>query len=419
MAVIMGRSGAAERLLRILFQGGTLGGLTDAELLERFVARDDTTAEPAFAVLVERHGPLVQRSAEASLAMSPRGRRCFSVDLPGSGQKSRVVASSNLARSLAACGGVPGRAREARSITAQRLKHERRAAEMASETENITSGTRRTWNVNSMRRSRSWGERHRRPIVLCDLEGLTHEQAARLLTTPVGTIKSRLARGRDLLRHRLSRRGLTLSGGMLTVVLAPDASQAEVIGPVVDQTARTAMLVANRGPLVAGTVPASVNILVQGVLRSMFRSRLKMAGGAVFLTVSIAIGAAFAALGVPPRGKPSLQAAPFTQGLIRPASVNLVGHGDLVRSVAFLPGGRDLISAASPSDERKQPGEIRIWDVTAGETLRTLKLDGDPFAMAVAADGHTLAVAIARGDLADRSLIVRVVALPSAETTRE
>ena len=37
------------------------------------------------------------------------------------------------------------------------------------------------------------------PVVLCDLEGLTHEEAARQLGWPVGTVKSRLARGRERL----------------------------------------------------------------------------------------------------------------------------------------------------------------------------------------------------------------------------
>ena len=46
-------------------------------------------------------------------------------------------------------------------------------------------------------------ERYRVPIVLCDLEGRSHEQAARHLGWPIGTVKSRLARGRNRLRDRL------------------------------------------------------------------------------------------------------------------------------------------------------------------------------------------------------------------------
>ena len=58
-------------------------------------------------------------------------------------------------------------------------------------------------------------ERFRAPIVLCDLQGLAYEEAARLLGCPVGTVKSRLARGRERLRERLARRGVAPSSGIL------------------------------------------------------------------------------------------------------------------------------------------------------------------------------------------------------------
>ncbi len=46
----------------------------------------------------------------------------------------------------------------------------------------------------------------RAPIVLCDLQGLPYEEAARLLGLPLGTVKSRLNRGRLELARRLERR---------------------------------------------------------------------------------------------------------------------------------------------------------------------------------------------------------------------
>src|SRR5262249_7047902 len=50
-------------------------------------------------------------------------------------------------------------------------------------------------------------EKFRAPLVLCYFEGRTHEEAARRLAWPVGTVRSRMARARDLLRARLTRRG--------------------------------------------------------------------------------------------------------------------------------------------------------------------------------------------------------------------
>lgn len=47
----------------------------------------------------------------------------------------------------------------------------------------------------------------REPIVLCDLQGLPYEEAAKVLEVPLGTVKSRLNRGRlELAKRLLSRR---------------------------------------------------------------------------------------------------------------------------------------------------------------------------------------------------------------------
>src|SRR5262249_39741110 len=54
-----GGPGPALNQLRKLFEAGTVGGLSDGELLERFVSRREAIAGPAFAALVERHGPMV------------------------------------------------------------------------------------------------------------------------------------------------------------------------------------------------------------------------------------------------------------------------------------------------------------------------------------------------------------------------
>src|SRR5882724_10681599 len=47
------------REIRTLFSDGMLGTLTDRQLLERFANRNDPSAENAFTILLERHGPMV------------------------------------------------------------------------------------------------------------------------------------------------------------------------------------------------------------------------------------------------------------------------------------------------------------------------------------------------------------------------
>src|SRR5262249_26461273 len=91
-------------------------------------------------------------------------------------------------------------------------------------------------------------ERYRAAVVLCGLEGQTHEEAARRLGWPLGTLKVRLMRGRARLRARLVRRGLApaaaalaatggdASGGAIT---AGPAARMGTVSPRVDALART------------------------------------------------------------------------------------------------------------------------------------------------------------------------------------
>jgi len=46
---------------------------------------------------------------------------------------------------------------------------------------------------------------YREAIVLCDLENLTYEEAAAVLQCPLGTVRSRLSRGRMILAEKLAR----------------------------------------------------------------------------------------------------------------------------------------------------------------------------------------------------------------------
>ncbi len=55
------RNAALLRDHRVLFEFGSFAGLSDGELLARFLNRESAAAEPAFAALVERHGRAVLR----------------------------------------------------------------------------------------------------------------------------------------------------------------------------------------------------------------------------------------------------------------------------------------------------------------------------------------------------------------------
>src|SRR5439155_27243777 len=108
-------------------------------------------------------------------------------------------------------------------------------------------------------------ERSRAPVVLCDLEGCSHEQAARHLGWPVGTVKSRLSRGRERLRDRLIRRGLAPNAGLLATALALDGPSSLLPPALLDSTTRAAVDWVAVRPILRGSAAS----LAREVLRSM------------------------------------------------------------------------------------------------------------------------------------------------------
>ena len=283
-----GQSGVA-RPLRVLFEVGAVGGLSDSSLLDRYLEADGPGAEHAFSSLVERHGPMVLATCLDLLGDPHEAEDAFQATFL---VLSRKAWSIGRRESVAAwLHGVARRVcRKARLGTSRRRARERRVAERAP-----------SWAVD--RAPDDIGpilheelgrlpESYRAPIVLCYLEGLTHEQAAARLGWPVGTVKGRMARARDLLRTRLARRGLAPAAvGALSSTIAARRSIAAVPKSLIDPTARVAAEFAAGSSGLAGSVAARVACLSQGVLTSM-------RWNAIAKTMLVALPAAALAVGV-------------------------------------------------------------------------------------------------------------------------
>lgn len=269
----------AFRQLRALFGLGVVGGQSDEHLLETFATGHREAAEAAFATLVDRHGPMVLRVCQGVLGDSPDAHDAFQATFLVLVRKaSSLWVRDSLGPWLH---GVALRVATKASVAAARRKsHERRAAEIAVPPQTGTNDGLAAALIHE--EIDKLPEKYRAPIILCYLEGLTHDRAALTLDWPVGTVSGRLARARDLLRVRLVRRGLAPSVATLGALLNAERAAA---APLSEPSVRALMsLVAERA---AGLAPTAVVRLADGCLRLMAMAKLKTA--AVLLVLGFAV----------------------------------------------------------------------------------------------------------------------------------
>ena len=154
----------------------------------------------------------------------------------------------------------------------------------------------------------------RLPIVLCALEGLSHEEAARQLRWPVGTVKSRLVRGRRLLSGRLARRGLAPSIA-LAAAAAQTSPAATTLVPLAlaVATTRAALASSVRGiAATAGPVSPSIASLLHKELGTILLTKVALAGSAA-LVVGAAVLIVLASAGPFGTRAPAIGPRPQTQ----------------------------------------------------------------------------------------------------------
>jgi RNA polymerase sigma factor (sigma-70 family) len=267
--------GSALREIRAIFVSGTQIGLSDGELLMRFIDREGEAAQSAFAALVQRHGPMVFRVCRRLLVDSHDSQDAFQATFL------ILVRKAGSLKDRDSVGpwlfGVACRvAARSRSTSARRARHERRYVEMSEPSQPSEDPDRADLQVLIHEEIGRLPERYRVPVVLCYLGGVNQEDAAEQLGWPIGTVRSRLARARERLRGRLSRRGVALSAGSLLGTLTANAS---AVAPpaLVNSTVGIAMRFAAGRMATAGVVPASVDALMREVYRSFFMIRLKIA----------------------------------------------------------------------------------------------------------------------------------------------
>jgi RNA polymerase sigma factor (sigma-70 family) len=269
------------RYIRKLAGASQPGDPADGQLLERFIKERD---ENAFATIVERHGPMVLNVCRR-LLFDPHEvddvfQAVFLVLVRKAGSIGKPALLANWLYGVAC-----RTAANARRQTSRRYACMEEIMDMPA-TESTPDQAWQELRPVLDEELECLAEKYRAPLVLCYLQGRTYTETARILGWAEGTVSGRLARGRELLRARLLRRGLTLSAAALAALLAQNAASATTVPAVLAaNTLKAALLVAAGNSLAAG-VSTHVAALTEGVLKAMFLTKLKIAA-AIVLTIGL------------------------------------------------------------------------------------------------------------------------------------
>jgi RNA polymerase sigma factor (sigma-70 family) len=260
---------------------GDESALSDEMLLEQFLDTTGPASEAAFEGLVRRHGPMVLGVCRQILSDPNDAEDAFQASFLVLARKAGAIRDRRaLGRWLYE---VAFRiAVRAKARTARRRAQERQGAEMWAVAPGLDDRPARGELLAMIHEEiNRLPNTYRNAVVLCYIEGRTNEQAAAMLHWPVGTVKGRLSRARDLLRTRLSRRGVGLTAAILATLLMEDMAPAKSLTPAqLDAAVRTG--VQGRSPGTRG-IDARVAELAAEAVAS--RSAAPGAGRLTFLAL--------------------------------------------------------------------------------------------------------------------------------------
>jgi RNA polymerase sigma factor (sigma-70 family) len=355
-----------------------LDGQSDRLLLQRFVAGRE---EAAFEALVRRHGRLVWGVCLRVLGHSEDAEDAFQATFLALARKAGAVRwresvdgwLHTVAHQLAS---------KARVARARRQVRETRCAQMR---EVDPGGSPREGELAAAldEELRRLPEVYRSPLVLCYLEGLTRDQAARRLRVSVRGLDRRLARGRERLRAALSRRGLALGMALLLAALESGTVRAEVPAALVATAARAARPLAAAG-LSGQAVELAAEALGTGVggkgkvlLALLVVAALSLGGWALSRPPAEPPASpeeggrpgAAADPGAPAKGADPAQARadlhgdPLPTGALARLGTMRLRHNLGVSSIVFTRDGKGLLTAGGDNLPR-------LWDAATGQMVR-------------------------------------------------
>ena len=281
----MAEQAVGKAVARILHSLSREQAEHDFSLLDRFVQNGD---ENAFEILIQRHGPMVWRTCQRVTRHNADAEDAFQSTFL---VLCRKVNSIGRRESL---GGWLHQVAYRIALKAsalndfQRLDEERLPAPDADPASGLLQAELRQLLDEALSRLPN---KYRVPLVLCCLEGKTRTSAAAELSWAEGTLSSRLAKGKDLLRSQLLRRGVAPSLAALSGLLAEEGAANALPPALVRATLHVKSLFMLGEAAAAGSQAVRAVVIAQGALHSMFLTKLKLAS-MVFFSVGLLLAGA-------------------------------------------------------------------------------------------------------------------------------
>lgn len=371
---------------------------TDGQLLASFVAQRD---ESAFETIVRRHGPMVLGVCRRVLGSAADADDAFQAVFLVLARRAASLSRHDLLGNW--LHGVAQRT----ALAAKRkmLRQRSREVQVKDMPQPLANppATADDWLPLLDQELGRLPEKYRAAIVLCDLEGQTRHEAARLLGIPEGTLSSRLATGRKTLARRLGRHA-AFSATALAAVLADHAASAGLSSTMIAGTVRAATSAATGAAWSVALASPQAAALAEGVLKAMLLTKLKICTAMLGLAFLVAaVGAAVVAYPLDQAAhiadKDGERPAERTEKMERvdelgdplpDQALHRVGttrlqHGAGVQAVASSRDGRLLATCG-------RDRSIRVWDAKDGKPLWTFELPSwGAWALAFSRDGKELA----------------------------
>jgi RNA polymerase sigma factor (sigma-70 family) len=422
---------SVSRDIDALFRLGVVSGMSDGQLLERFASQSDPDGQLAFEAIVRRHGPMVLGICLRVLGHYQAAEDAFQATFLVLALRARAV------RKRESLGpwlhGVAARISRRALISGRRIRNEPLPSGDLVDPATRELATSDLGAVLDEEVGRL-PDRYRLPVVLCYLEGQTQEEAARTLGWTKGTVSGRLARAKDLLRHRLTKRGVAPTVGLLAASLTPQSASAAVPASLLLPTVRAATAAA-LGGAEAGLVTGQVASLARRALKVMLLGRLVRAATLIVLVGmgAVAVATPMIMPGGPARGRdlgggPGLAGKPAPdRPTLDPLAMRLDRSGDpLPPGVRMRLGttqrrhakgavGIDFTRDGKTAVSAQPDGLVRFWDNATGREVRTVDmlagapmLDPSVRSFAISPDGGLMAAAGFGFDPERRLMIQRV-----------